>query len=192
MVSVSFYVFHQQRLIRPVRFFGRHDERNSVLMDCKLEYVGPSEIRAGFAKYVCVRCGRAGHFDPSVNSVRGIDCQGWPLPSETSLWIDGFFRATGVSQALAICQYIRWRFRGSKLDELPPGIPRPDIARPPLSPAEVAELFPGEDPTLLGNRIKALTGAIGIPACGGCEARREWLNKAHAYLRGSTSLAHLS
>lgn len=52
-----------------------------------------------------------------------------------------------------------------------------------LSSSEVAELFPGEDATLLGNRIAALTEAIGIPHCGGCESRRRWLNKAHDWLR---------
>lgn len=40
------------------------------------------------------------------------------------------------------------------------------------------------DPTLLGNRIEALTKAIGIPPCGGCADRRDWLNRAHASLRG--------
>lgn len=36
---------------------------------------------------------------------------------------------------------------------------------------------------LLGDMVKALTDAIGIPTCGGCDKRREWLNKAHAWLR---------
>lgn len=52
-----------------------------------------------------------------------------------------------------------------------------------LTDAEVAELLPGEDPTLIGNRIAALTTALGIPPCGGCGKRKEWLNKAHALLR---------
>lgn len=107
-------------------------------------------------------------------------CTGWPHAWEAKEWISGFGRASG----LALVQYIRWRFRGSPLDQLPPGIPQPDLARPLLQPPEIAELFPGEDPTLLGNRIKSLTDAIGIPACRGCEARRIWLNKAHEYLRG--------
>jgi hypothetical protein len=49
---------------------------------------------------------------------------------------------------------------------------------------EARELFGDSDPTLWGNQIKALTDAIGIPSCGGCEKRRQWLNKAHAWLRG--------
>lgn len=55
-----------------------------------------------------------------------------------------------------------------------------------LKDKDIAELFPGEDPTLLGNRIAAMTAAIGIPACGGCTARKNWLNQAHAWLRGET------
>lgn len=53
-----------------------------------------------------------------------------------------------------------------------------------LTPAEVAELLPGEsDPTLIGNRIAAAIKRLGIPPCGGCGARRDWLNNAHAYFR---------
>lgn len=51
-----------------------------------------------------------------------------------------------------------------------------------LTDAEVAELFP--DPTLIGNRISALTTALGIPPCDSCGRRKEWLNKAHSFLRG--------
>lgn len=63
--------------------------------------------------------------------------------------------------------------------------PPPSDEPPKLKDRDVAELFPGEsDPTLLGNRIAALTSAIGFPPCGGCTARKNWLNKAHAWLRG--------
>ena len=49
---------------------------------------------------------------------------------------------------------------------------------------EIAELFAGEnDATLIGNRIATLTTAIGIPPCGGCTMRKEWMNRAHAWLR---------
>ena len=64
-----------------------------------------------------------------------------------------------------------------------PAMPRPIALAPTLTPAEVAELFPNEDPTLLGNRIKALTEAVGIPACGGCDKRREYINRCHQWLR---------
>ena len=37
---------------------------------------------------------------------------------------------------------------------------------------------------LLGDYIAAMTKAIGIPTCGGCEKRRQWLNRVHAWLRG--------
>ncbi len=60
-----------------------------------------------------------------------------------------------------------------------------DQPPPPLTPTELTELFPNEDPTLLGNRIKAMTEAIGIPSCGGCEARKRWLNSAHAWIRSA-------
>jgi hypothetical protein len=51
---------------------------------------------------------------------------------------------------------------------------------------DVQELFPDADPTLLGNRITALTTAIGFPPCGGCENRKKWLNSAHQWLRDLT------
>lgn len=35
---------------------------------------------------------------------------------------------------------------------------------------------------LIGDRIKQLTDALGIPQCGGCAKRQEWLNKAHAWV----------
>jgi hypothetical protein len=37
---------------------------------------------------------------------------------------------------------------------------------------------------LIGDAIAAMTKAIGIPPCGGCEKRRVWLNKAHAWVKG--------
>jgi len=39
------------------------------------------------------------------------------------------------------------------------------------------------DPTLLGNRIAALTSAVGIPPCGSCGKRKGWLNRAHQWIR---------
>lgn len=57
------------------------------------------------------------------------------------------------------------------------GESRPDHA------ALVAAL-PESDRLLLGDRIEQLAKAIGIPTCGGCEARKQWLNRAHAWLIG--------
>ena len=37
---------------------------------------------------------------------------------------------------------------------------------------------------LLGDMIAEMTKAVGVPPCGGCEKRREWLNRLHAWLRG--------
>jgi len=45
---------------------------------------------------------------------------------------------------------------------------------------EVAALFGGE---LIGDRLERLLKAIGLPPCAGCASRRDWLNKAHAWLR---------
>lgn len=52
-----------------------------------------------------------------------------------------------------------------------------------LSPEETESLFGEDDPTLLGNRIAALTAALGIPPCCGCEKRKTWLNRAHQWIR---------
>ena len=63
--------------------------------------------------------------------------------------------------------------------------PKPTKEGKPLTDDEKRSLFgdAADDPTLLGNRIAALTAAIGIPTCGGCGKRKAWLNKAHAWLR---------
>ena len=58
---------------------------------------------------------------------------------------------------------------------------------PVLSAQERKELFGESDPTLLGNRIAELTKAIGIPPCGGCNMRIDWLNRAHVWLREKLS-----
>jgi hypothetical protein len=42
---------------------------------------------------------------------------------------------------------------------------------------------PTEDPDLAGNRIAALASWLGFDPCRGCEDRRQWLNKAHRWLR---------
>jgi hypothetical protein len=53
-----------------------------------------------------------------------------------------------------------------------------------LSAAEISELLPDEsDPTLVGNRIAAAIERFGIPPCVGCGERRDWLNRAHLWLR---------
>jgi hypothetical protein len=64
------------------------------------------------------------------------------------------------------------------------GEKKPAAPASPLRVDEARELFGDDDPSLWGNKIAALTKAIGIPPCGGCEKRRQWLNKAHTWLRG--------
>ena len=79
---------------------------------------------------------------------------------------------------------VRSRYSDPAKRRHPCGTPR-IIANGPFTTEEVESLFDGEsDPTLLGNRIAALTTALGIPPCGGCAKRKAWLNKAHLWLRG--------
>ena len=54
---------------------------------------------------------------------------------------------------------------------------------------ELAELFP--DPTLIGDRLAKLTSALGIPPCGGCGHRCDWLNRAHLWLQNQFTAASL-
>lgn len=61
-----------------------------------------------------------------------------------------------------------------------------EAARPKLPSAlqSAAEAKADAQGMLLGDLIAAMTTAIGIPPCGGCEKRKAWLNKAHAWLLG--------
>jgi hypothetical protein len=50
-------------------------------------------------------------------------------------------------------------------------------------PEDISQHFPEASRQLLfGDRIKQLTDALGIPQCGGCAKRQEWLNNAHAWV----------
>jgi hypothetical protein len=69
--------------------------------------------------------------------------------------------------------------------DLRDGNARPAVPASPIRTDEAKELFGDSDPSLWGNQIKALTDAIGIPPCGGCDKRRQWLNKAHLWLKGN-------
>jgi hypothetical protein len=70
-------------------------------------------------------------------------------------------------------------------DRASPKTIRAKAKQPALSEATIKELFGDEtDETLLGNKIAALTAVLGIPTCGGCGKRKEWLNAAHKWLRG--------
>lgn len=48
---------------------------------------------------------------------------------------------------------------------------------------------PLTDPTLVGNRLESLFKEVGIPTCGGCGKRRDWLNVAHLWLRSPAEYA---
>ncbi len=157
-------------------------------MKCLVEFTG-RENDKGWREYVCKRCGKGKNaFTPDApEKWRGSPwvCVGKLILSDWPEAISGIMEGLGLDEVAARLWFLDWRRKGSPLDQLPPGVPSPDLPPPNagLSAAEVSELFPGEDPTLLGNRIKALTTALGIPTCGGCEARRDYLNKAHAWLR---------
>lgn len=61
-----------------------------------------------------------------------------------------------------------------------------------FSQDEINELFPslGErDETLIGNRLELLFKQLGVPPCPGCIERRDYLNRAHALVRGMWGLA---
>ena len=155
------------------------------IMNCIWEDIPNTEDERGWRRTTCPRCNKETAPWPK-DGLHHRECTGLPFAHEWREWLAIFSAAAGVTRAMAICQYIRWRANGSPLDKLPPGIPPPPVVpkNAGLSDAEVQELLPGEDdPTLIGNRIAALTAAIGIPHCGGCEARRQWLNKAHEWLK---------
>jgi hypothetical protein len=153
-------------------------------MKCRM--VATDERNGNRVKHVCKRdCGKV-LWVPDGPGIRDPgECKGKLLLSDWREAITAIMEGLGLDKAAAIVWWVRWRAKGSPLDSLPPGIPAPHLVPLPagLSDAEVSELFPGEDPTLIGNRIKAMTEAIGIPSCNGCEVRREWLNRCHAWLR---------
>lgn len=157
-----------------------------VHVNCVWEDVPDTILANGLRHVRCKRTGCNATGGPTADPYHKIyapPCRGLPLASESNLWAGIFATWFKLDKPAAIVRYIRWRAKGSPLDELPPGVPAPSIAKPLLTDAEITELFPDEDPTLLGNRIKAMTEALGIPACGGCEARRRWLNSAHEWVR---------
>lgn len=79
-----------------------------------------------------------------------------------------------------LCRYCQQPLAAGEERECPIGERPPQL----LSPAEASQLLPGlDDPTLIGNCLEAAIKALGIPPCPGCQERRDWLNKAHAYVR---------
>ena len=36
---------------------------------------------------------------------------------------------------------------------------------------------------LAGDIVATVTAAFGIPPCGGCEKRRQWMNRVHQWIR---------
>lgn len=60
--------------------------------------------------------------------------------------------------------------------------PPPEPAQQPLDATELQTIFGVDNPDLLGNKIAALTTALGIPPCAGCNGRQDWVNRAHAWV----------
>ncbi len=85
-----------------------------------------------------------------------------------------------------VCRHCQKPLRPDELRECPRG-DYPGRNPPPgsagLSSTELAEIFGSDDSTLWGNRIAAVTSAIGFPPCAGCEERQGWVNRAHALAR---------
>lgn len=152
-------------------------------MKCAFQPTGEVN-RNGRAVLVCqrARCGRRGLMPPS-GDVRAlqVQCSGWPLAHEWREWLTLFSASSGVSRAAAICQFIRWRSRGSPLEELPPLVPRPVLERPDRGPG--TEL----------KKMLAQLGAIRTAGCG-CD---EMISKMNAWGPGgcrehrSEIVAHL-
>ena len=156
-------------------------------MNCEWQDIPDTTDARGWRKTVCKRCGHQSAPWPKEHTFNR-DCPGTPRAYELNQWVALFTEALRSTRAGAIVAFIRWRAKGSPLDELPTGIPKPGTAPPHagLTASEVKELFPDEDPTLIGNRIAALTAALGIPTCGGCDKRRQWMNKAHLWLKSKS------
>jgi len=80
----------------------------------------------------------------------------------------------------AICGFCQAPLVEGEERECPVG----EVKLPPISPAEAAAIAPGvDDQTLLGNYVASALEAIGVPPCHACKERRDWLNKAHLWLR---------
>jgi hypothetical protein len=121
-----------------------------------VEYICESDKKAGWKAYQCSKCGAVIHSPYGPERVRcgcPKPCNQWPDFSDTKAWLALFSAAIGLTQAAAICRYIRWRFRGSKLEDLPPEIPRPVL--PPL----------GKGP---GTELKKILSELGVSPTSGC------------------------
>lgn len=139
-------------------------------MNCKFVDVGPYERLPGFRFYHCTRqgCGLTAYSPYTPDRIIS-KCRGWPLPNEHREWIALFAAAVGVSGAIHYAHYIRWRAKGSPIDQLPPGIPHPNIVPPP-APAD----GPG---TELATIFRA-AGASSDLCSGACQ---EWVDKMNRW-----------
>jgi hypothetical protein len=75
------------------------------------------------------------------------------------------------------------------------GKPAPQVKPKPSLPSEIlarAECEAPQQGMLAGDLVAALTTALGVPPCGGCEKRKQWLNRAHAWLNDRLGLTNSS
>lgn len=95
--------------------------------------------------------------------------------------MDASGRRTVVCDECGYTRHTHWRIE--QIRHPCPTAPRADPVIP-----DVEELQKS-DPTLVGNRLESLFKDVGVPPCGGCGKRRDWLNVAHLWLRSPAEYA---
>jgi hypothetical protein len=93
-------------------------------MKCDPELIGPSARVAGFHHYRCRRigCGIEAHNAYTLDKISWqTECRGNLRLDDGPEIIQCFIDGLCLANALAIVRYIRWRSKGSPLNELPPG-----------------------------------------------------------------------
>jgi len=108
-------------------------------MRCRL--VPTNETRDGRRKHVCERkCGRE-RWIPEGNVIYQMppDCQGNVLASDI---IPCAMDALGITTAIEQTRIAVWQAKGSPLNELPPGVPSPQLPPPTEGPGtELKKIF---------------------------------------------------
>lgn len=127
------------------------------------DYKPTGEIRDGRERNTCNRpgCITPELWVPLGNNIRPANCRGIPLPHEYREWLALFSEAAGIPRALAIVAYIRWRAKGSPIDQLPPGVPNPQLIVPRIGP---------------GTELKKILASLGVSTCGTCQAWADQMN----------------
>lgn len=66
------------------------------------------------------------------------------------------------------------------------GVDCPVCGRP-KTQGDLRNCTPVQTPLKLGDRVEAVTKALGIPTCGGCQKRKAALNKLSDWWRGEAT-----